>query len=583
VKTLDIAIGKTLPLDILMQPVFLGGGRGSGKTSGAKTLFEAAYDAEAQCIAIAPTGKWWSLRLAADGKGNGLERVYVFGGPHGDLPLTSESGATIARLCVERRIHAVLDVSLLRKGERARFLAAFLEEFWLLKKVENDSYPVVLFIEEAHAVVPQRPQPDEARMLGAAEDLVREGRNHGIGVVLLDQRSAVVNKNVLALVEVLIVLRTIHHLDRKTYGEWIVEKGGATDFVGQLPSMKAGEAYLYAPVLEIFERITMRMPRTFNATATASVGERVVKAGALTQVDVGALRESLAQVIAEAEKNDPKALKREIAALKAELAKKPAAAAAPAKPVEVPVSIKEELEQLQRSIEVMAKIGDQLAQKQQVVVGALHNATEILKPTFERPMRKLEVRPPPGVVVRSARPGPLPPAPHLPAAIKVAIAKADGLSMKATEMLRELVAVICADLPALSRDDWAMRSGLRNNGNFRNYVSELRTAGYLDEGQDLPNNAGRAIVSLGGKPPAPKTSNELVHQWLPMLSAKAAAMFNALLSEARQLSRDELAAAVQLLNNGNFRNYMSELNTANLLSEARGTGVGLNPALYLGD
>lgn len=285
-KNLDFAIGKKLPLDILMQPVFLGGGRGSGKTSGAKTLFEAAYDAGAQCVAIAPTGKWWSLRLAADGKGKGLEKVFVFGGPHGDVPLTPDAGATIARLCVERRIHAVLDVSLLRKGERARFLAAFLEEFWLLKKIENESFPVVLFIEEAHAVVPQRPQPEEARMLGAAEDLVREGRNHGIGVVLLDQRSAVVNKNVLALVEVLIVLRTIHHLDRKTFSDWIVEKGAPTDFVEKLPSLKAGEAYLYAPVLELFERIQMRMPRTFNATATASVGERVSKVGALTQVDI---------------------------------------------------------------------------------------------------------------------------------------------------------------------------------------------------------------------------------------------------------------------------------------------------------
>lgn len=331
-KTVDFAIGKRLPLDILMQPVFLGGGRGSGKTSGAKTLYEAAHDAGAQCIAIAPTGKWWSLRLAADGKSPGLADVFVFGGPHADVPLTPDAGATIAKLLVEKRVHAVLDVSLMRKGERARFLAAFLEEFWLLKKLENESYPVVVFVEEAHAVVPQRPQPDEARMLGAAEDLVREGRNHGIGVVLLDQRAAVVNKNVLALVEVLLVLRTIHHLDRKTFAEWVVEKGdGERGWLEELPSLKAGEAYLYAPVLELFARITMRMPRTLNATATARIGERGVKTGTLTPVDVGALRESMAEVIAQAERTDPKALQREVARLRAELAQKPAAVPA-AKP-----------------------------------------------------------------------------------------------------------------------------------------------------------------------------------------------------------------------------------------------------------
>jgi hypothetical protein len=182
-------------------------------------------------------------------------------------------------------------------------------------------------------------------MLGAAEDLVREGRNHGIGVVLLDQRAAVVNKNVLALVEVLIVLRTIHHLDRKTFGEWVVEKGdGEKSWLEELPSLKAGEAYLYAPVLELFVRITMRMPRTFNATATARIGERTVKMGTLSPVDVGALRESMAQVIAEAEKNDPRALKREIAQLRAELAKKPAdAPPAPPERIEVPAIKPDEL------------------------------------------------------------------------------------------------------------------------------------------------------------------------------------------------------------------------------------------------
>lgn len=192
-KTLDIAIGKKLPLDILMQPVALLAQRGWGKTVTAKGCYEAAHDAGAQCITIFPTGKWWSLRLAADGKGPGLTDVFIIGGPHGDVPLTPSSGKVIAKLLVEKRIHAVLDVSLLRKSERHRFLADLFEEFWLLKKLENENYPVVLFIEEAHAIAPQmlrQGQIDEARMLGAVEDLAAEGRNHGIGIVLLDQRSA---------------------------------------------------------------------------------------------------------------------------------------------------------------------------------------------------------------------------------------------------------------------------------------------------------------------------------------------------------------------------------------------------------
>lgn len=398
-KTLDIAIGKKLPLDILMQPVALLAQRGWGKTVTAKGCYEAAHDAGAQCITIFPTGKWWSLRLAADGKGPGLTDVFVIGGPHGDVPLTPSSGKVIAKLLVEKHIHAVIDVSLLRKGERHRFLADLFEEFWLLKKLENENYPVVLFIEEAHAIAPQmlrQGQIDEARMLGAVEDLAAEGRNHGIGIVLLDQRSARVNKNIIALVEVLILGRIGYPTDRKIIGDWVVDKGAEDlEWLKELPRLKPGEAYIYAPVLDIFERLPLRMARTFNATATAKIGERTMKAGALTQVDVSALKEQMAQVIADAEKDDPKALKREVAQLRAELAKKPTAApTAPVKPVEVPVSIKEELAMLQRSIETIAKLGDQLAQKQQVVVTALDNATSKLKPTFERPMQKPEVRPP---------------------------------------------------------------------------------------------------------------------------------------------------------------------------------------------
>lgn len=529
-KTVDFAIGKKLPLDILMQPVFLGGGRGSGKTSGAKTLYEAAHDAGAQCVAIAPTGKWWSLRIGVDGKGPGLDDVFVFGGPHADVPLTPESGPTIAKTLVEKRVHAVLDVSLMRKGERARFLAAFLEEFWLLKKLENETFPVVLFIEEAHAVIPQRPQPEEARMLGAAEDLVREGRNHGIGVVLLDQRAAVVNKNVLALVEVLIVLRTIHHLDRKTFSEWVVEKGDGGDraWLEELPSLKAGEAYLYAPVLELFVRITMRMPRTFNATATARIGERTVKMGTLSPVDVGLLRDSMAQVIAEAEKNDPRALKREIARLTAELAKKPATTpAAASKPVEVPVSIKGELEMLQKSIEVIAKIGDQLAQKQQVVVSALHNATEALKPTFARPMQKLEARPPPGVVLRRVPPPP-----------KASSAE-DGPSEYALHLLRT-VAQRHPMRP--TRLQIALLSGRSSRSSaFDGAMAQIMRNRWLEERGGLfeLTAEGRGIV--GEVAAEPMTPAALQDTWLRNLPEYEAGLLRVLIQEhPAPLTRPEL-------------------------------------------
>jgi hypothetical protein len=67
--------------------------------------------------------------------------------------------------------------------------------------------------------------PGQQRLLGAVEDLVRRGRARGLGVTLVTQRSAVLNKDVLTQVEVLVALRTIAPQDRAAIDEWIKVHG----------------------------------------------------------------------------------------------------------------------------------------------------------------------------------------------------------------------------------------------------------------------------------------------------------------------------------------------------------------------
>jgi hypothetical protein len=596
-KTLDIAIGKKLPLDILMQPVALLAQRGWGKTVTAKGCYEAAHDAGAQCITIFPTGKWWSLRLAEDGKSPGLKDVFIIGGPHGDVPLTPASGKVIAKLLIEKRIHAVIDVSLLRKGERHRFLADLFEEFWLLKKVENDNYPVVIFIEEAHAIAPQmlrQGQIDEARMLGAVEDLAAEGRNHGIGIVLLDQRSARVNKNIIALVEVLILGRIGYPSDRKIIGEWVVDKGAEDlEWLKELPRLKPGEAYVYAPVLDIFERLPLRMARTFNATATAKIGERTVKAGALTQVDVSALKDQMAEVIAEAERDDPRALKREVAQLRAELAKKPAAAA-PAEPQRIEVPFLSDNDRA--AMERLAAQLDGFYEKLSPMRITAADLKEALKAAVNGPKTiitrvavsgtKVGVVTGAGVRTVAARPGLVVRSKHKPVATRAigeggrpTYVDEDGetqtLSSKATEMLGELVD---QEPRRLTRDEWALRSGLRNNGNTRNLVSELRTAGFIHQKLDEPTDVGRQAVGV----PRRKMLDDLVDLWTSKLSNRAAQMLRVVLASPG-IERNAWAEASGIQNNGNFRNLISELNVAALVtSPDRGKTFFPSPALFYG-
>lgn len=83
--------------------------------------------------------------------------------------------------------------------------------------------PLHLVLDEADAFAPQRPMKGQERLLGAIEDLVRRGRARGIGVTLVTQRAAVLNKDVLTQAEVLVALRTIAPQDREAINAWIRE------------------------------------------------------------------------------------------------------------------------------------------------------------------------------------------------------------------------------------------------------------------------------------------------------------------------------------------------------------------------
>jgi DNA helicase HerA-like ATPase len=83
-------------------------------------------------------------------------------------------------------------------------------------------------------------------MLGAIEDLVRRGRARGLGITLISQRSAVLNKDVLTQAEVLVALRMTSPRDRRAVDEWVklhAEDDAQRDgFPTSLPSMPVGEA-----------------------------------------------------------------------------------------------------------------------------------------------------------------------------------------------------------------------------------------------------------------------------------------------------------------------------------------------------
>ena len=263
---LHIADGLDLPLEAVTQTFAILAKRGVGKTYLGLVLAEEMLKVGAQVIIGDPVGVTWGLRSSRNGKADGLP-IMVAGGTHGDIGLFTDSGALVAETLVAEKVSCILDLSLFRKGEQVRWMADFSEALYRLNRS-----PVHLILDEADAFAPQRPMRGQERMLGAVEDLVRRGRARGIGVTLITQRAAVLNKDVLTQIEVLVTLRTISPQDRAAIDEWVKVHGTQeqrSELMASLPSLPIGEAWFWSPGwLDLFQRVKVRQRETFDSSAT---------------------------------------------------------------------------------------------------------------------------------------------------------------------------------------------------------------------------------------------------------------------------------------------------------------------------
>lgn len=320
-----IARDLVLPDELVTQAVGVLAKRRAGKSYLARRLVEQLHHAGQQVVIIDPKGDWWGVRAAADGKSAGMP-ITILGGERGDVPLEAGAGELVAHLVVEERVSALLDLSMLRKREVAVFMAAFLETLYRLKAREIYRTPVMLVIDEADAIAPQKPQPGEERMLGAAEDIVRRGGQRGIGCTMITQRAAVLNKNVLTQVQVLVTLCTIAPQDLKAVREWVdvhgtVEQRGT--LMGALPALPVGDAWVWSPGWPtndgLFQRVHVLPIETFDSGATPKPGQKRTEPKTMADVDFDALRRKMAETIERAKADDPKTLRARIRDLEREL------------------------------------------------------------------------------------------------------------------------------------------------------------------------------------------------------------------------------------------------------------------------
>lgn len=325
---LKISEQVSLPVDIVTQTIAILAKRRAGKSYTMRRVSEQLLRKKQQIVIVDPKGDQWGIRSSADGKKAGFP-VVIIGGEHGDVPLEVSAGEVVAKLVVEERVSILLDLSQLRKHEIATFMAIFLETLYRMKAKEEYRTPVMLVVDEADAIAPQKPQKGEERMLGAIEDIVRRGGQRGVGCTLVTQRSAVLNKNVLTQAQMLVVLRTIAPQDLAAMKAWIDVHGTpeqGKELMDSLPSLPIGDAWFWSPGWPteegIFQRSHVLPIETFDSGATPKPGERKVAPKTAADVDLKALQKQMAATIEKAKADDPKELRRKIGDLEKQLSMK---------------------------------------------------------------------------------------------------------------------------------------------------------------------------------------------------------------------------------------------------------------------
>jgi len=545
--TLHVAADMELPLDLITESNGILGKKGSGKTSAGVVLYEEMYAAGVPVVAVDPKGDWYGIRSSADGKHDGLP-VPVFGGRHGDIPLEPTAGAFMADLILARRLSCVLDVSEFTKADLRRFMIAFADR--LYRAADRD--PMHLLLEECHEYIPQVVSGEDAKMVGAWEKLVKQGRFKGIGVTLLSQRAASVNKNVLTQIDNLFVMRTVSVQDRAAVKGWIEYQADSSDILSTLAGLQSGECWLYQPARDQPIRFRFRMRHTFDAGATPKVGQKQLIPTTLADVDLTAISAAMSETIEKAKADDPKALKLEIAALTKKLSQRPVEA----KPientvtVEVPIITDAAMDAVRAEIAAADAVIAHLDQVRTSLAESVESLRLVVAPARAVPLPARPQRAPEQAPRREIAPR------------HTAPAERNEGDVHLRTGARRMVESLGRMAPLrLTKAQWGTVAKLKTTGGtWTAYFGDIKRAGFIDE-----NSAGFTLTAAGfeylGGAPEPMTPEELQDHYRSILRTGAAKMLDSIMDAyPNSITREEVGEAAGIvITGGTFTAYLGDI------------------------
>lgn len=267
----------------------------AGKTWTAKWGVEELLRQRRHTLIWDPLGVWYGLRSSADGRGPGFD-IPIFGGPHGDVPITPADGAAIARIITEQRVSAIIDVSHITNGpDQRRFARDLVAQ--LRRRGDRSNFHFV--VDEADELVPEKTRDDIGFAL--QEDMLwiaKKGRVSGWVQTLITQRTADIAKSSLSMSQTIIAHQLVSPQDQKPFLDWVKTKGSKAELAeieSRLASLQRGERYLYSPRAHVLELARTPAIATFDSSRTPPPGETRREPRTLTQLDVSAIAAALAK------------------------------------------------------------------------------------------------------------------------------------------------------------------------------------------------------------------------------------------------------------------------------------------------
>lgn len=558
--------------------------RDGGKTYTTLLFEEQLCDAGLFFVTLDPVGKHWALRAGQDGSPHGGKPdVWVLGGLHGDVPLEPASGALIADVVVDHPGQYVLDVSTFdTDADQDRFALAFAQRLFR-RKAKDPGFPITLILEEAEAFIPERYTSGQQKMLGAFGRIMRQGRNHGLGMWMVAQRAQALNKGVLSQAEVLIVKQMAHPRDLDAVEAWVKANGTPEErkeMMESVASLEQDEAYVWSPSwLRVFRRTRVPARTTFDSSASVKGGQSA-RSVELVPLDVEELGKSIAQTAERVKAEDPKELKKRVAELERQVREAPAEFQVERVEVEIEVPtvpedvIKAALEFDSVEGEVGAVVNqlESLSRRARSLISAVQGVPDAPRRKVPTPPERKTPSPraaPPRPVPRSPSPessnGSLPPARQR---ILDALAKLEVISVTQPSKLQ--VALFAGASPKSSA--------------FHNNVSGMRSSGLIDypmKGLVSLTTEGRGLAAWD---PTPSTSED-IHRYVRSLVSPARWRILEQLIDVYpdELEKNDLAERAGASSASSaFHNNVSGLRSLGLLDYPMPGWTVATPVLFVG-